>query len=86
MGEADCNDSSIDGVVRNKLITALRVYDHAWKQCVLKMKNLGQKYKKVKSMHDPYNYTRLRTRMEVVMVYMEQDKATCPFFPKVTFA
>ena len=60
------------------------------------MKNLVQKYKKVISMHDPYNCTRriktrtgtrLRTLMEeVVMVYMEQDKATCPFFPKVTFA
>ena len=67
----------LDGVVRNKLIyqriaTALRVLSYTWEQCVLNMKNLVQKYKKVISMHDPYNYTR--------------RQATCPFFSKVTFA
>ena len=50
----------LDGVVSNKLIyqrvaTALRVRSYV-EQCVLKMKNLVQKYKKDISTHDPYNY------------------------------
>ena len=57
------------------------------------MKNLVQKYKKVASMHDPYNYMRRkraqvkRTVMEVVMVYTCNRTTLCvPFFSKVTFA
>ena len=53
----------LDGVVRNKLIYQWIAilhcgYDRTRKQCVLKMKNLVQKYKKVISMHDPYNHKR----------------------------